>query len=438
MNQRIVYLFLISLIGLVPERSIAQSQRQEIVTPSGNVITPPTTVENPRDRGQRAHTNHLIFEPEKGPLRRSGLPVGETPGSLACVYGTPTSPTNSPNCPITGNISSGNNGLPNANGGSGIIAIVDPYDYPTAQNDLNVFSDQFGLPELPECTTANPCFQKIFASGTKPSASCGWAQEAALDIEWAHAMAPNAKIVLVEAASNSIADLLSAVDVASSIVTANGGKGQVSMSWGGSEFSSETSHDSHFTANNVVYFAASGDSGGKAIWPGVSPNVVSGGGTTINRDSSGNYVSETAWSGSGGGASQYEFRPSYQDPIWDMVGTQRGAPDLSFNANPNTGVWVYDSTSCHGQSGWLIFGGTSVSAPSLAGIVNAAGTFASSSTSELGTIYSICGNGASSCISPSTSPDFRDITSGTAGSFTAKTGWDFVTGIGSNFGLVGK
>src|SRR5215467_2466739 len=433
MKHLVAAVFFITSLGFVPVRSIAQTPPQEIVTPSGNVIVPGTSVENPEDRGQRAHTNHLILTPQTGAIIKSSTPVGETPGSLACVYQTMTQPpTMTPACPITGNISSGNNGLSVANGGSGIIAIVDAYDYPTAENDLNVYSDQFGLPP---CTIANGCFQKVFASGKKPSANCGWAQEAALDIELAHAMAPNAKIVLVEAASNGFTDLLNAVDVASSIVQASGTSGQVSMSWGGSEFSSEAANDFHFTAPKVVYFAASGDSGGKTIWPGVSPNVVSAGGTTINRDSSGNYVSETAWSGSGGGASQYESIPSYQFPISDMVGSQRGAPDVSFDANPNSGVWVYDSTSCHGLGGWLIFGGTSVSSPALASIVNLAGAFASSSAAELETIYSSCGTGPASTCS---SADFRDITSGKAGSFTTKTGWDFVTGVGSDVGIAGK
>jgi subtilase family serine protease len=428
MKHRLVSLLLIMSLGFTPVLSLAQSPPQQIVTPNGNIITPPTSVENPGDRAQRAHTNHLIFEPQKSAITRSSTPIGETPGSLACVYGTASTPST---CAITGKISSGNNGLPLANGGGGIIAVVGAYDYPTAENDLNVYSNQFGLPP---CTTANGCFHKVFASGTKPAINCGWAQEAALDIEMAHAMAPNAKVVLVEAASNSFLDLLLAVDQASSIVQASGSAGQVSMSWGGTEFSSETGYDFHFTAPKVVYFAASGDSGGKTIWPGVSPNVVAAGGTTINRDVSGNYVSESAWSGSGGGQSKYESIPSYQAAVSDMVGTQRGVPDMSFNANPNTGVWVYDSTSCHGQAGWLIFGGTSVSSPALAGIANLAGSFASSSTDELATIYSSCGTGASTC----GSANFRDITSGVAGSFTAKTGWDFVTGIGSSIGIDGK
>src|SRR5207247_438145 len=140
-----------------------------------------------------------------------------------------------------------------SSGGSNIIAIVDAYDYPTAENDLNVFSSAAGLPP---CTSASGCFTKIYASGHPPRANCGWAQEAALDIEWAHAMAPNAKIVLVEAASNRFNDLFSAVDVASSQVTTGGRKGEVSMSWGGGEFSSEASFDAHFQNLGVVYFAA--------------------------------------------------------------------------------------------------------------------------------------------------------------------------------------
>ena len=423
--NRMASLLTIALLGALPIQSIAQGPAQEIVTPSGKIITPPTSVENPGDHGRKGHTNHVIVVPQKG-ASRSSTPVGETPGSLGCIYGLTTA---TPNCPITGKISSGNNGLLPPSGGAGIIAIVDAYDYPTAENDLNVFSNQFGLPP---CTTDNGCFQKIWASGTPPAANCGWAQEAALDIEWAHAMAPNAQIVLVEAASNNFEDLLVAVDTATTIVQANGGKGQVSMSWGGSEFSSEVSNDLHFSSKNggVVYFAASGDSGGKTIWPGVSPNVVSAGGTTINRDSSGNYVSETAWNGSGGGKSTYESIPFYQNPISDVVGTKRGVPDISFDANPNTGVWVYDSTSCQGLSGWMIFGGTSVSAPALAGINNLAGSVSFSSTAYLGALYSICGNGAGTC----TSSEFRDITSGTAGRFTAKQGWDFVTGLGSKLG----
>jgi kumamolisin len=267
----------------------------------------------------------------------------------------------------------------------------------------------------------------VYANGSKPRTNCGWAQEAALDIEWAHAMAPSAKIVLVEAATNSFTNLFKAVDVATSQVTTGGGKGEVSMSWGGSEFSSEASNDGHFQNTNVVYFASSGDTGGATIYPSVSPYVVSAGGTTIHRDANGNFVSETGWSGSGGGPSKYETKLFYQNvPNTDPA--KRSSPDFSFDADPTSGVSVYDSTSCQGLSGWLVFGGTSVASPSLAGIVNRAGNFSSSSVAELTTIYANYTN----------SNDFRDILSGTAGSFTAGSGYDFVTGVGSNQGLNGK
>ncbi len=241
-------------------------------------------------------------------------------------------------------------------------------------------------------------------------------------------MAPNAKIVLVEAATNSFANLFAAVDVATSQVLASGGRGEVSMSWGGSEFSSEATNDSHFQNNGVVYFASSGDTGGVNIYPSVSPFVVSAGGTSVNRDASGNFVSETGWSGSGGGPSAFEPKPTYQSGIAGTNATQRSAPDFSFDADPNTGVSVFDSTSCQGLSGWLVFGGTSVASPSLTGIVNLAGHFYASSTLELSTIYGNYTN----------TNDFRDIVSGSAGSFSCAAGYDFVTGVGSDQGTNGK
>ncbi len=180
--------------------------------------------------GIRAHTNHLILvRPDRVEQSASRIPVGETPGSLACVYQTSAASFSS-GCPITGNLTNGIN--PNPSGGSQTIAIVDAYDYPTAYNDLTAFSDQFGLPVLPLCspTLTTGCFEQEYATGTKPASNGSWALEAALDIEWAHAMAPEARIVLVEAASDSYADLFQAVSVASGVVTQAGGSGEVSMS----------------------------------------------------------------------------------------------------------------------------------------------------------------------------------------------------------------
>jgi kumamolisin len=400
--KRFVYAFCVAaFVGGTASTVAAQGQGPD----HARIQIPDSSVEQPGERGIAAHTNHLI---RVGPHAVGTAPAGETPASIASVYN-----------------------LSNLQGAE-VIVIVDAFDYPTALNDFNVFSRQFGLPEEPSTDALDPnnqVFQVIYASGSKPRGNCGWAQEAALDIEWAHAMAPRAKIVLVEAATNRFSNLFEAVDAGSALPNAR----EVSMSWGGSEFSSETDYDSHFTQPGIVYFAASGDTGGATIYPGVSPNVVSAGGTRINRDAQGHFLSETGWSGSGGGPSKYELRPGYQDIIQAIVGSARGVPDYSFDADPNTGVSVYDSTACKGISGWLVFGGTSVSSPSLAGIVNSAGSN-TSSTAELGLLYqAVTNNGLT--INSST---FRDILTGTAGSFTAKTGWDFVTGIGSTLTLSGK
>jgi len=384
--------FLLTLA--VPTQSVSQTETGHSRT---TVLIPETSIELPEDIGVRAHTNHLI----RVNGRPNTAPSGETPASLRAVYNLP------------------------ASGGGGAIALVDAFDYRTAENDLNVFSAQFGLPQ---CTTANGCFKKVFASGSRPRRNCEWSQEAALDIEWAHAMAPNAKIILVEAASSRLIDLFAAVDVATQEVLASGTRGEVSMSWGGGEFSAETSLDSLFQHDGVVYVAASGDTGGVNEYPSVSPFVVSAGGTSIHRDANGNFVSETGWSGSGGGPSQFESRPSYQSGIAGTDPNQRSAPDLSFDADPNSGVSVFDSTPCRGGSGWLVFGGTSVSAPSLAGIVNLSGSFFVNSTLELATIYANSTNAS----------DFRDIISGSAGSFSCAAGYDFVTGVGSDQGTNGK
>ncbi len=415
-----ILLLVVNIAGVRLVRTQGQTSQH------GQIVVPDTTVERPEDIGKRAHTNHLIFA---SPGLTGSSPNGETPASLACVYQTAS--TLVTGCPIKGTTA-----VPT--GGNGIIAIVDAFDYPTAQSDFDTFSKQFGLPLSTDnvCNGTNPCFTKKYAT-SQPHANNCWDLEAALDIEWSHAMSPHAQIVLVVAASNSFSDLLTAVDVATSTILAggkNGGiaAGEVSMSWGGSEFSSETSYDSHFSnsANPVVYFAASGDSG-VVLYPSASPYVVSAGGTSVNRDSSGNFVGETGWSGSGGGPSAYELIPSYQSVIAAIVGSQRGTPDFSYDANPSTGVSIFDSSKpCQGFSGWVKVGGTSVASPSLSGIVNLAGHFYYN-TNEQSTIYADYG-------STSYSSDFNDITSGSTAFNSAKLGWDFVTGVGSNKGLSGK
>lgn len=299
------------------------------------------------------------------------------------------------------------------------IAIVDAYDNPNAEADLNVFSSAFGLPE---CTTANGCFTKVFAAGTQPSGDAGWGVEISLDVQWAHAIAPQAKIMLVEAADASFNGLFDAINVA-----IQHGATVVSMSWGGGEFSEETQVDGIFNVPGVTFTASAGDDGTETLYPAASPFVISVGGTTLDVDASGNYVKETAWSGSGGGISAVEREPAYQSnlPIPKDTRHLRGLPDVSYNADPNSGVSVYDS---FGQSGWLVVGGTSAGAPQWAALAAIAKSGAGKSLTDInGILYTIA--------KQSFNLYYHDITSGTNGSCgyrcTAQIGYDYVTGIGS-------
>ena len=376
-----------------------------------NVVIPDTSIAAPGDAGYQMHTNHLLFI---GPWTSTGSSNGYDAFNMA-VFGPSLASTPSGYSPA--NIRAAY-GIPST-GGSGTICIVDAYNFATALNDFNVFSAQYGLPQETSTNvtaSSNQHFQIVYASGKKPTNNGGWAEEEALDIEWAHAMAPNAKIVLVEASSTSTAALLQAESVAAS----QSGCKEVSNSWGGGEFSGESSDDSYFTHSGVVFFASSGDTGGAREWPAASVNVVSCGGTSLHLSGSGGYGSETAWSGTGCGPSAYNARPANQNVISTIVGTKRGIADISSDADPKTGVAVYDSTSYQGYVGWLVFGGTSVACPTLAGIANNHGAFQSSSNAELTAIYA--GLGGS---------HYHDVTSGTAGSFTAKVGWDYPTGVGS-------
>ena len=186
----------------------------------------------------------------------STSPTGLSPATIKSVYNFPTSMTA---------------------GAGKMIAIVDAFDDPTAESDLAVFSSQFGLPA---CTTANGCFKKVNQTGgtNYPRKDAGWALEISLDIQWAHAIAPGAHILLVEAKSNSFANLLAAEDYAKAHAQ------YVSNSWGGSEFSSESSYDSHFSQSGVSFFVSAGDAGLPAEYPSASSNVISVGGTTLHFD----------------------------------------------------------------------------------------------------------------------------------------------------------
>jgi kumamolisin len=421
-NMRHSAASLVVAAALLPTcASTASAQSSD--TPTGITI-PSSSLASGDDAGAAFHTNLQILGSGEG---MSGTPLAfgppfaglfyETPASIACIYGLqPAVPGCNPYV-VTAN----------PKGGKKAIAIVDAFDDPNAFADLQYFSAQFGVAPITPST-----FQVVFAPhGALPYGTCvgpattppsakglGWDVEESLDIEWAHAMAPGATLYLVEAQSNSGADLFCAVTVASGLVSAAGG-GQISMSWGGGEFPGEVTVDHVFTAPNVVYYASSGDSAG-AFYPSASPNVVSVGGTSLRRNATtGNFFSEVVWQNTGGAPSRFEPRPTYQNGISGIVGAHRGTPDIASDANPFTGVWVFDSLT-FGRPVWFIVGGTSVSSPTWAGIANAAGAFAASSQALLTHLY-----GASE--------NFHDVTSGICGpymSLSAGEGWDFCTGLG--------
>jgi subtilase family serine protease len=300
-----------------------------------------------------------------------------------------------------------------ATGAGQTIAIVDAYGNASIQSDMDTFCAQFGLP----ATT-------VQILGTNPGTDTGWALETALDVEWAHAIAPSATIILSVARSSGINDLLSAVDAAVSA-----GATVVSMSWGAAEFSGVSTYDSHFNKAGVTFTASSGDNGAGLEWPAVSPYVVSVGGTTLTLDSNNDRVSETAWSGSGGGISSYVAIPSYQSGWQSNAG--RGVPDVSYLADPNTGVLVYDSVN----GGWFVVGGTSAGAPQWAAAIALANQLRlASGASAIGAANpSIYSKAKGSTTTPySVSPTyFYDVSSGNNGTYTAAPPYDFVTGVGS-------
>jgi subtilase family serine protease len=254
----------------------------------------------------------------------------------------------------------------------------------------------------------------------------GWALEAALDIQWAHAIAPRATILLVEAKTDELDAMMEAIDYA-----ARRGAAVISNSWGTDEFSGEERYDKHCRLRSSVCVFASGNSGNPALYPAANPYAIAVGGTTLRLTAAGGVIDEVAWRGSGGGVSAYEPKPPYQNTVNSFGG--RGAPDVSYNANPLTGFPVYDSFGYAGQSGWFRLGGTSVAAPQWAGIIAAADQLrasagrrplASRHVASHTALYALAGG-----------PALYDVTAGSNGPCgiicRAGPGFDFVTGLGS-------
>ena len=295
------------------------------------------------------------------------------------------------------------------------VAIVDAYDDPNAASDLAAYRSQFGLPAV--------TFTKYNQSGVVgnyPQANGGWAEEISLDLDMVSAICPNCNIMLVEANSSSMANLAAAVNTA-----AAKGATAISNSYGGNEFYGENTYDSSYTHAGIPITVSTGDSGYGVEYPASSPNVTAVGGTHLVKDSSSRGWTETVWSGAGSGCSASEKRPAFQSS--SVTGcSNRAVADVSAVADPNTGVSVYDTYGS--DTGWEVFGGTSVASPIIA------------------SVYALAGNGASitnafpyNNVSYAPTGTLNDVTSGTNGCkrraalqlCTARTGWDGPTGLGT-------
>jgi subtilase family serine protease len=266
---------------------------------------------------------------------------------------------------------------------------------------------------LPACTTANGCFKKVNQSGGKtyPAPDRAWAMEISMDVEWAHAIAPGARILLVEARSDRLADVVAAEDYA----TAHAG--YVTNSLGVDEFAGEKAFDSHFSRSGVSIFVASGDdgAGNGPGYPAAAPGIIAVGATSLV-DIGQPTFAEQGWRNSGGGCSLYETATTAQrsNPGYGAVGCggQRAVPDVALVGDPHSGVSVYDSYRT--TSSWFTAGGTSASTPMWAARAADSGLVI---TPKL--LYG-----------PASPIVFRDITAGDNGE-PALPGYDLVTGLGS-------
>jgi len=371
----------------------------------------------------------------------NGFPAASfTPAQIRAAYQLPALPTSW----------TGLSASQAAQYGAGqTIYIVDAHDDPNAAAELAAFNAKFGLPGCtslaiapttklplaPPSPTSGCTFSVVYntsnggMTSTAPAYNSGWAMEIALDVQWAHAIAPMARIVLIEAAGPTLGDLLGAVNLANAM-----GPGVVSMSFGGNEGSWTTSVDSAFAASGMTYLAATGDNGNGVSWPAVSANVVAVGGTTLAYSGSG-ARSETTWSGSGGGTSAYVATPSYQTNQTPGLGSRgrRSVADVSMNADPYTGQMVVTMAPGSTTGKWMSVGGTSLSTPQWAGltaIINANRALAA--RSPLGDAHAAIY--ALAAVPGTYSANFLDISTGSNGSCAtcaASAGYDTPTGLGT-------
>jgi subtilase family serine protease len=313
--------------------------------------------------GYAACDAHVRTNGNLKPLATTG-PTGYSPAQLRTAYG------------ITASGSS-----------STTIAIVDAYANPNAAADLTAYRNAFGLGPV-NLTQVNQTGGSI---GTV-SGDVGWGQEEMLDLEMASAMCPGCSILYVGANSASFNDLATAVNTAA----ARGAK-VISNSYGGREFSSETSLANAYNHSGVAITASSGDSGYGAQAPAAFNTLTAVGGTHLVLNSNGTRASETVWSGAGSGCSAYIAKPSWQH---DTACARRTISDVSAVADPATGVSVYDSYGSTGGANWYVFGGTSVAAPLIGGIYalgSTAGVPASLAYSNAGSLFDVTSGSNGRC-----------------------------------------
>jgi Carboxypeptidase regulatory-like domain len=315
-------------------------------------------------------------------------------------------------------------------GGDGqTVALVDAYDDPSAEQDLATFRAHYGLAP---CTTASGCFRKVNQAGHQgnyPAPNSGWGLEISLDLDTVSAACPNCNILLVEADNDDIANLARAADEAVQL-----GPKYVSNSYGASEFPGELSEDRYYDHPGVAVTASAGDSGYGTIWPSASQYVTAVGGTTLTKDASvPRGWQETVWGsasggeGTGSGCSSQEPKPARQNGVTTDCG-RRAVADISADANPASGLAVYDN---FGYGGWLQVGGTSLSSPLIAAAYALAGPPVAGTYPADYPYHD-----------PHQSADLFDITKGANGPCRtvlcqAGKGWDGPTGLGTPDGVKG-
>jgi hypothetical protein len=349
-------------------------------------------------------------------------PVGLTPAQIRSAYG----------------ISSVLFGSVVGDGTGQTIAVINAFDNPDLvdlndpnwdNSDLHQFDVQFGLPDP-------PAFTKVDQTGGTnfPTTDPSWANESAMDTEWIHAIAPKASILLIEANSAGLDDLIGATSQGEGMGAVQyartvPGVSVISMSFAANEASAETDYDQYFTTpaghTGITFVAGSGDDGAPGGYPAFSPNVVAVGATTLTLNGNA-YGSETGYIDSGGGTSSVELKPSFQNDVTTPSNSFRTIPDVAINGDVNTGVAVYDAFNGGSADPWYKVGGTSFSAPAWSGLITIAdqgrvqaglGTM-DGPTQTLPRLYEL------------NSSDFHDITTGSNG-FNAGVGYDLVTGRGT-------